>query len=225
MGKLITLDNTVCYLTPLLDGRVYVLPRRILDPELGPLATPLISTEYPIPDNQAAGHLRQGRWEKDFEDRKNASVYEEPIRRLMQDKMELKKNWGGVFVLTKKDFQNSVVNREAARQLVKFLDAFCWVSKKFEVECLTVGEDVDYAFCLREKKGFSIFSFGPDKGEVILTFRWSEFRSLEIRLWRHFILDTAVGGYRAWLNKDGVGTREENSALMMLSDVLEKSRR
>ena len=66
MGKLITLDNTVCYLTPLLDGRVYVLPRRILDPELGPLATPLISTEYPIPDNQAAGHLRQGRWEKDF---------------------------------------------------------------------------------------------------------------------------------------------------------------
>ena len=90
---------------------------------------------------------------------------------------------------------------------------------------MAVGNDIDYQFHIRERKNFSILSFGSVGGGVILSFRWSEFQSLEIRLWRHFILKTAVGGFRAWLNKDGVGGPEEISAEMIISNVLEKSRR
>ena len=235
MGKVVTLDNTICYLTSISGDEILAFPRLRLEPELrgfqprlqlvGRPAQP--QEELVVPDNQADNYLRLSRWDKEVFDRGGIPKYEESIRQLMNRKMTEK--FSRVFVAKKLDLErasplwlkpdatlvedhNFDYRRFGARQVVNFLNSFCWISKQFEVECLVIGDSLDYQFTLRERKRFTIL--GRSGGDVVLSFRWSEFQSLTIKLWRHFELSTTVGGYQAWLKKTGTGSFDENSALM-----------
>ena len=215
MGFTVVVDNTLCYLIANKDDAVFAFPRKIMEPELRALRPQIKHLGFTLTDEEACSYLSATPWGGYLKGTKPSfKICEEHVRSLIVKKIDqinclsatYQKNefekalslWSEPSQVTTPDYFN--FTRYGAKQLVNFLEAFCWVSKKIEVDCIEVGDGKDYDFQILEKASFS---FLGRKGSPLFVFRWSEFKSIQIKDYSKFSIDTTHGSWGAALGRNG----------------------
>lgn len=218
MGLTVVVDNTLCYLISNKDDEVFAFPRKIMEPELRALRPQINHLGFTLPDEEASHYLSSTPWGGYLKTKKPSfKTCEEQVRLLIVKKINqvnclsaiyLKTDfekadslWSDPSNVTTPDYFN--FTHYGAKQLVNFLEAFCWVSKTFEVDCVEVGGGKDYDFQILEKASFS---FLGRKGNPLFIFRWSEFKSMQIKDYTKFNIETTHGSWGATMGRKGFST-------------------
>ena len=93
MGLTVVVDNTLCYLISNKDDEVFVLPRKIMEPELRTLRPQINHLGYALPDDEASHYLSATPWGGYIKTRKPSfKTCEEQVRLLFIKKIELPEN-------------------------------------------------------------------------------------------------------------------------------------
>jgi hypothetical protein len=214
MGNTVVADASICYLVSNHDDEIFIIPRQYLEPKLRDLLPQLTTLPYGATDDRALEYLSMTPWGGYLKKRVEKYIsIEEKVRVLMVQtigglpktitlpKSQIEKADELWFPLENikisKDFN---YQKFGAKQLINFLEAFCWVSKAYSCECLEIGNGRDFEFQIYEK---SSLSFLGTKGKVVLLFRWSEFNYISIENLTRFTINTLDKNWGASMGNRG----------------------
>jgi len=206
MGKIVVIRANICYLVAADSSHVYPIFRKLLEPDIKNSnydKAVVRGSILPMSDPERLNYFQNGPWWDYFKNNSQLKIVEEDLRQ----KIVMKMPKSGIFELTKNEFEDAFTSIAfAATELISFIEIYCWVSGIATCECLVVGDHYDYNFSLYEKSSLSMFG---KKGNLIFSFRWSEFMKLRLTNHSHFEIITKPGSTGGWFIKGGFPSQTE----------------
>ena len=202
MGKVVVIRHKLCYLVGVDSKDVYPIIRSLLEPDISKINYDKYDNS-PIQDIDSYNYFNIAPWSEYYKKDSRFASKEEVLRNVILNKMP---KWG-IFKITKEGFEKDSAHLEfSISEFLNLLEAYCWVSGIATCECIEVGNGYDYNISIFKK---SNFSFLGSKGDLMFTFRWSEFEELILINHCYFDIITKAGNYGGWLKKTGFGSKDD----------------
>ncbi len=212
MGKTVVADETFSYLISNQDDEIFVFPRKGIDPDFSHVCRSVFDRIYPN-GGPVVEYLGKPPWRDGLRSGNSQQIHaEDALLKIMKDSINRSKQkytasrhdlensdslWHGKNKIISTEYFNP--KRHGALQILNFLEAFCWVSKLFQLECYELNDN-NYDFRLYRKSGLS---FLGKKGDLIFTFRWDEFIKIEITNLISFTVFTKQSNWGASMGRRG----------------------